>query len=216
VRCLAIIPYLTRKSNSGGLTSAPVYGLQDVRQQGSSPHAPDFGDLSSPRACSTSNDLEEGSFGRGQGCHPRQDQGQRCQASWCHPDQGSEEERFRTRFGWTEHGHGDRLDEDRLLTTGHLLGSCGVDRISPAADCQRAIIWKPGKAVERYLGFVFSSISLFAHPCTITCLLLYIRLSHDPLLLSRGQLGLAQCVLLLQFGQRAHCLVHLLEQILLS
>jgi hypothetical protein len=104
------------------------------------------------------------------------------------------------------------------LTTGRLLGSIGVDRVSPAADCQRAIIWKLGKAVERYLGFVFSSISLFAHPCTIICLLLYIRpeLLHDPLLLSRGQLGLALCVLLLQLGQRAHRLVHLLEQILLS
>jgi hypothetical protein len=47
---------------------------------------------------------------------------------------------------------------------------------------------------------------------------LYIRpeLLHDPLLLSRGQLGLALCVLLLQLGQRAHRLVHLLEQILLS
>jgi hypothetical protein len=53
------------------------------------------------------------------------------------------------------------------LVTVHLLGSCGVDRISPAADCQRAIRLKLGKTVARYLVCIFNYIpfraSLYNH-----------------------------------------------------
>ena len=88
------------------------YSPQDVRKQGSSPHAPNFRNLATPRTRPTPIQHQEiATLDRSEGCYSAKDHGQRCQASWCGTDQGVEEERVDPcRFqGGAEYGHADGL-----------------------------------------------------------------------------------------------------------